>query len=278
MKTTILSLLFAADLARQALAQFAQTLTTDPQVPGKLIYVPAPGSTSSVAAPVAVPTLVYNCYNMPLICENVASWAKTVHPNGNGDLGQAQKFYFDPDESHKDRRRGVACGCFHHDGCSNAVSNGKQVGVSVQIIARSGGNANALSFISVSNFDVILAGANPPRDPTTGQPTTPRQRLTSLPGRFFADGVAFSCDEFPAATFINGGTNAKTSCATQSWQIFSGADVQSVNKPGTWPNTGKWPLPPGSGIRIEQDWQAQSHVYLRVGNSYEFTLLKTIGD
>ena len=272
MKTAILIFLVAVELAGQILAQLAQTLTTDPQVPGKLIYVPSPGSTSSVAAPIAVPTLVYNCYNMPLICENVASWAKTVHPSGNGDLGQAQTFYFDPDEAHKQRRRGVACGCFRHDDCSTAVSNGKQAGVNVQSIARSGGNANVFSGISSSNSRILLAGTNPPRDPTTGQPTTPRLPLNGIPGRFFAEGVAFSCDEFPAATFINGGMNAKTSCALQSWQIFSGADVQSTNKPGTWPNTGKWPLPPGSGIRMEQDWQAQSHVYLRVGDPYGFAL------
>ena len=266
-KTTIVGLLITADFAHQTFAQFAQTLTTDPNVPGKLIYVPSPGFTSSVAAPNAIPTLVYNCFNMPLICENVASWAKTVHPDGNGDLGQAQTFYFDPDETHKDRRRGVACGCFDHDGCPNAVSNGKQPGVKVQTIAKSGGYANALSSISFPNFRIILAGANPPRDPVTGRPTHSRASFGSLPGRFFAEGVAFSCDEFPAATFINGGKNATTICALQSWQIFSGADIESVGKPGTWPNTGKWPLPPGSGIKMEQDWQAQSHSYLRVGTS-----------
>ena len=84
MRTTSLSLLVALGFPGQILAQLAQTLTTDPNVPGKLLYVPSPGSTSSVAAPIATPILVYNCYNMPLICENVASWAKTVHPSGNG--------------------------------------------------------------------------------------------------------------------------------------------------------------------------------------------------
>ena len=276
MRTTSLSLLVAAGSAGRVLAQLAQTLTTDPNVPGKLLYVPSPGSTSSVAAPIAAPTLVYNCYNMPLICENVASWAKTVHPSGNGDLGQALQFYFDPDEANKDRRRGFACGCFHHDSCSTAVSNGKQTGVSVRSIARGGGNANLLFDISLSNARIILAGTNPPRNLTTGQPLTPRVSLSSIPGRFFAEGVAFSCDEWPAATFINGGRNAKTSCALQSWQIFSGADVMSLNKPGTWPNTGKWPLPPGSGIRMEQDWQAQSHVYLRVGITHDFVLVNGI--
>ena len=278
MKTTILHLLITADFAHQTFAQFAQTLTTDPKVPGKLIYVPSLGFTSSVAAPNAIPTLVYNCYNLPLIYENVADWAKAVHPSGNGDLGQARTFYFDPDETHKDRRRGVACGCFHHDGCSDAVSNGKQSGVKVQTIAKGGGYANTLSSISFSNIRIILAGANSPRDPNSGGPTNPRVSLDGLPGRLFAEGVAFSCDDFPAATFMNGGTNAKTICALQSWQIFSGADIESVSKPGTWPNTGKWPLPPGSGIKIEQDWQAQSHCYLRVGSSKSFAPVKHIVD
>lgn len=274
MRTTSLSLLVAAGFLGHVFAQFAQTLTTDPNVPGKLLYVPSPGSTSSVAAPIATPTLVYNCYNMPLICENVASWARKIHPSGNGDLGQAQLFYFDPDEANKDRPRGVACGCFHHDSCSTAVSDGKQAGVSVRSIAGGGGNANVLFGISMSNLRIILAGTNPPRSPNTGQLLTPRVPLNSIPGRFFAEDVAFSCDEFPAATFINGGRNAKTSCALQSWQIFSGADAESVNKPGSWPNTGKWPLPPGSGVRMEQDWQAQSHVYLRVGHAHDFFSMK----
>lgn len=117
MKTTSINILVAAGSAGRVLAQLAQTLTADPNVPGKRLYAPSPGSTSSVAAPIAAPTLVYNCYNMPLICEDVTSWATTVHPSGNGDLGQALHFYFDPDEAIKDRRHGVACGCFHRDGC-----------------------------------------------------------------------------------------------------------------------------------------------------------------
>lgn len=148
---------------------------------------------------------------MPLVCESIASWARTVHPSGNGDLSQAQIVYFDPDKAHEDRRREVACGCVHHDGCLNAVSNGKQAGENVRTIARGGGNVNVLSDISFSNFKIILAGINPPRNPTTGQSTTPQLSLDSIPGRLFAEGVAFSCDEIHAATVINGGMNAKTS-------------------------------------------------------------------
>ena len=74
-----------------ARAPLAQDLTTDAQ--GKPIYDPGTGTTFSVAAPMATPTLVYNCAAMPLICENVASYAKKVqNPGGNGDLDELPVF------------------------------------------------------------------------------------------------------------------------------------------------------------------------------------------
>ena len=65
-----------------------------------------------------------------------------------------------------------------------------------------------------------------------------------------------TCDEFPAATFIEGGNDASTICALQSWQVYQGKATSQRPQ-------GKWPLTPGEGKRSEQDWQAQAHVYLR---------------
>ena len=65
-----------------------------------------------------------------------------------------------------------------------------------------------------------------------------------------------TCDEFPAATFIEGGNGASTLCALQSWRIYQGTATSQNTQ-------GKWPLTPGEGKRSEQDWQAQAHVYLR---------------
>lgn len=241
-------LIFA--LSHQTLAQLATTITDDGT--GKSIYVPKAGSTSSVAAPAATPTLIYNCFTMPLICENVAAWAKQVNPGGNGDINGNQLFFFDPEPSSKDTRRQKACGCFSHDDCvGSAVSNGKRAGDKVTDIATSAG---PFATISPSDAQIIQAGSNP----SSGSQRSP---LASVPGRFFADGIGLTCDEFPAATFIEGGDGAQAMCALQSWQVYLGSAVNNKN-------VGKWPLPPRSGNRQEQDWQASAHSALRVSSCF----------
>lgn len=246
MSTFIFKSLLISAFSFQVLADLATTITNDGQ--GKSIYIPTAGSTSSVAAPAATPTLIYNCFQMPLICENVAAWAKQINPAGNGDFQGNQLFYFDPDNTNKDSRRGQACGCFSHDDCvGSGTSNGKRSGDKVTDIATS---ASSFSSISQTASAIILAGKNPPQN-------QPRVSLPSIPGRFFADGVGLTCDEFPAATFIEGGSGAQKICALQSWQVYQGSSANSLN-------VGKWPLPARSGNRQEQDFQASVHVALRV--------------
>ena len=254
MTLSVLIALAVASFASHAYGQFDTDLTTD--LNGIPIYVAA-GSTSRVAAPASTPTLVYNCYYMPLICENVANFAKDINPAGGGDLGAMQLFYFDPDDYHKESRRRASCGCFQHDNCPSTVSNGKYPGTLVTQIGNQFGMNGLNPPIDLASSQTILAGPNPGVLPNTNS-AAPRAALSTIPGRFFGQGVAFSCDEFPAATFINGGSNAKTICALQSWQIYSGS--YDPTKPSM--NAGKWPLP--TGQRREQDWQALSHLYLRV--------------
>ena len=237
-------------------ADVATTLTTDPAVPGKSIYLPSAGAAaSSVAAPSASPTLVYNCYNMPLICENVASYVKKINPGGTGDLASALTLYFDPSDSNKDNRRQAACGCFSHDTCPSQTSNGKRAGMLVSNIAIASAPVPLLP-ISPANVALILAGTNPAANAL-------RAALPAVPGRFFKEGIAFTCDEFPAAPFIEGGSNAEKICALQSWQVFQGSPVVR----GNVANVGKYNLPPSSGVKQEQDWQALSHAALRVSRS-----------
>lgn len=83
----------------------------------------------------------------------------------------------------------------------------------------------------------IKAGSDPK---SNGQ----RNPLSSIPGRFFADGIGLTCDEFPAATFIQGGDGAETICALQSWQVYLGSAANNKN-------VGKWPLPARSENRQE---------------------------
>jgi hypothetical protein len=182
MKLSVLSIICVFPL--YTFAQLAQTLTDDGQ--GNSIYVPTAGSTSAVAAPAATPTLVYNCLQMPLICENVAAYA---NDNGgtNGDLPNQQVLlYYDPDNTNKDKRRGVACGCFEHDTCNTATANGKSSGSKVTDIATASPRTNTFTSISPGATNIILAGVNPG--------TSPRVPLNGIPGRFFGQGTAFSCD------------------------------------------------------------------------------------
>ena len=246
MYTTSVSNFLFFGLAQRALAQLAQTTTIDGN--GNAIYSPSPGaSTSAVAAPAFTPTLVYNCAQMPLICENVAAWA-IANNNPSGDIPQNLIFYFDPDSDNKDKRRGSSCGCFSHDDCvGSGTSSGKRNGDKVTDIATS---TVTVSTIDAANTAILTAGANPPQ----GQQRVPDN---AIPGRFFGQGVGLTCDEFPAATFIEGGDGAKTICAMQSWQVFSGS-------PNNGKNVGKWPLPPKTGVRSEQDFQATCHGFLRV--------------
>lgn len=246
MHPIFISIFLVAGLAQHASAQLAQTTTKDGS--GNHVYVPSAGaSTSSVAAPASTPTLVYNCAQMPLICENVAAWA-IKKGNTQGHIPQNQVFYFDPDAGNKDKRRDKFCGCFSHDDCvGSGISSGKRKGDKVTDIAASTVNVNP---IGAAETGIMKAGPNPKQ----GQQRVPSN---SIPGRFFGQGVALTCDEFPAATFIEGGEGADTICAMQSWQVYSG-------NPNNPKNAGKWPLPPKTGVRSEQDWQATCHGFLRV--------------
>ena len=213
MKTSTLTALLAAAFTRQTLAALATTIIDNGN--GKSIYIPVAGSTSSVAAPAAIPTLIYNCNQMPLICENVAAWVKGGGGGGSltGDFAGNQLFYFDLELGQKDSRRTSACECFDYNSCVGSnKSNGKSFGSLVTDIAISTLN-NAISAIAPAASIIILAGANP----KSGGIRTP---VNKIPGRFFQDGVGLTCDEFPAATFIEGGSGAETICVMQSWQVY----------------------------------------------------------
>jgi len=170
-------------------AQFAKTTTVD--AAGNTVYIPNTGTTSTVAAPASTPTLIYNCFQMPLICENVAAWAKTQFPMA-GDLPGNQLFHFDPLDTAKEKRRQRSCGCFKHDNCPSAISGGKQPGVSIPNIA-----LGPAPPISPASQGIILAGFNP--SPSTPRGTVPvqfnpRAALSSIPGRFYGQGIVYSCD------------------------------------------------------------------------------------
>lgn len=171
---------------------FAQFDTTTTVTAGNTLYIPTPGSTSTVAAPASIPTLIYNCFQMPLICENVAAWAKTQFPTMAGDLPGNQLFHFDPLDTAKEKRRQRSCGCFQHDNCPSTTSDGKQPGVAIPDIA-----LGPAPPIDPASQAIILAGVNP--SPSTQRGVipvqfNPRVALNSIPGRFYGQGIVYSCD------------------------------------------------------------------------------------
>lgn len=261
---SLLVALVVVTFGLNAAAQYAQTTTQDAQ--GTPIYIGS--ATSSVAAPLFTATLVYNCYYMPLICENVANYAKTINPGGGGNLAAPKEFHFDPENNALEKRRTNACGCFEHDDCSTARSQGKTTNLVTNIAGQAPFNTLNTP-LSQASRNIILAGKNPKDVNGVLQARVP---LQSVPGRFFdVEGVTFSCDEFPAATFIEGGTGingagnrAKTLCATQSWQIILAAT-----------GAGKWPFTAKSGQQREQDWQGRSHGLLRVIDHTSIALIST---
>ena len=261
---SLLVALVVVTFGLNAAAQYAQTTTQNAQ--GTPIYIG--DATSSVAAPLFTATLVYNCYYMPLICENVANYAKTINPGGGGSLAAPQQFHFDPNGTLLESRRQKACGCFQHDDCSTARSQGKTTDLVIDIAGRAPFDTLNTP-LSQASKNIILAGKNPGTKNGVLQARVP---LQSVPGRFLdVEGVAFSCDEFPAATFIEGGiglngagNRAKTVCAMQSWQIYLATN-----------GAGKWPFAAGSGLQREQDWQGASHGLLRVSNQISIALTST---
>lgn len=224
----------------------AQVLTSinDGSNEATRVYIPKAGKTSRVAAPTSTPTPVYNCYNMPLICENVASFAK-AQGHADGDLDGPQLFYFDPNESNKDARRKIACGNFPHDTCPTQTSKGKRAGDLIADIVASNPDPILTPIEDFERAHIAIGFS-----PSLGKERVPYE----FPGRFAFQGVAYSCDEFPAATWIEGGTDAHTICALQNWRVYT----SNKEKPG------KWPMMRELGRQQEQDWHGLSHDVLRV--------------
>lgn len=198
MHFSVSPLLVVLALTRHALGQFDTTTTVIQNTP---VWVPVAGgaATSRIAAPLATPTLIYNCAQMPLICENVASWARDEFPQNNGDLPGNQLFHFDPNERAKNRRRTHTCDDFAHDTCPQQISNGKQLGISVPQVAF---NAfGAAPPISGTSQAIILAGLNPS---TLNNPNAQRIPLNAIPPRFYGQGILYSCDGASLSVIVSG--------------------------------------------------------------------------
>lgn len=218
--STALSLLLLASLCQ---AQWNQKVTTQGTGANAQYFWSFDGTAANqqqvVTFTQAVVTLEYNCEYLPAICNNVAGF------NG-GNLIANRFFTYDLNSKRKTARQRRSC----------------------------------------SNFKTNLPKGKKARCPETGQPKFYRQdglkwpttRLDRSPtsqvalriaakgfGKNKVDsGLVYTCDEFPPATFVEGGVGDGSTGSTKS-------------------NTYCAPHGCSSKARSEQDWQGSSHGKLR---------------
>ncbi|KAI9798517.1 MAG: hypothetical protein M1833_004784 [Piccolia ochrophora] len=231
-------------------AKWPQTLTevNMGQPPTKTtVWIPEAGKTSSLASTSAAggyPTLVYNCKQMPLICENAKEYLNTNGKNFEKNSDGAYKLHYDPDGGHLRTRRDEAChdGKFCPDSCKDATTAGKKVSdIAKDWMPPKDLDPKADYYKSINDWwkkQVVKLNLKNAGD---------------VPGRIWAPGYLFTCDEFPAASWIEGGAGAGTTCALQNWFVMKGP-----KRFEGLPNMD--PMP-----RAEQDWQAAAHGRLQNG-------------
>ncbi|KAF2272063.1 uncharacterized protein EI97DRAFT_504490 [Westerdykella ornata] len=204
---------------------------------------------TQVGIPNPRPTLTYNCALLPSICQNVQNWINQDPVN----RALPRTFHVDPNSQRLDRRRANSCPSDwsdNHD-CPEILQDPIRAWVrtprllkdtwafpSTQLLPRPA-NSGSGSGVPGAGFKYEIAAAN----------------LVD------SAGLAYTCDEFPPASWIEGGSdlngNSATticaphgiSCSSKEWKI-----VKSLYNgvPGT-----EYP-----SARSEQDWQATSHSHL----------------
>jgi hypothetical protein len=168
--------------------------------------------------------LEYNCAYMEAICQNANNWISTTRPGRTDFAFDYHNIYVSPQqrEGRKGIRRGESCP-------RNWINNAR-----CPEVAGPNNLAQPRSYrweidtqqLVLWPFTALEPGSNNrllhDTDPTTG---------AILPSR-----LKYTCDEFPPATFVQGGTGATTRCAA----FFC-----------------------GTRISAEQQWQGRSHDVLR---------------
>ncbi|KAL8833094.1 MAG: hypothetical protein Q9170_004503 [Blastenia crenularia] len=199
---------------------------------GSTYWSPTAGAPSTlVTALPVVPTLAYNCAITPALCNNIAQVRQNVY-NGNYD----EVFGWGPDEKRKDNRRKKIC-----PGKTWRKKQG-QCPRSTQPIIHPLGITNLFPpRIAEDGLAVLTQNAN---------------------GQFVETGMHMTCDEFPPAMSIQGGTgpkvpkgvtapvNAVTYCAPSKCFQFVFHEGTIHRNKGI------------KGIDSEQNWQAWAHTSL----------------
>ncbi|KAH7113230.1 hypothetical protein B0J11DRAFT_541761 [Dendryphion nanum] len=196
------------------------------------------GTAVQTSAPKA--TLIYNCALMPAICENVQQWIN----NDPISRSLPRDFHMDLNSRHTSKRREKSC-----PGTWRLTHPCPELFPEVV----RGWNTTSRTFTSPGNSLLPAIPGNPFTAAFTNE-------IAAANG-VDSSGLAYTCDEFPPASWIEGGSNgfgntANTRCAPQGLGCKS--NVWAAVKNAYHGIQGrKYPL-----ARSEQDWQSTAHSHL----------------
>jgi hypothetical protein len=168
--------------------------------------------------------LEYNCYYMEAICQNARAWL-------NKPTSQARPFPdtfgFDFDAVRKNWRR-------ERESCPSNWINRHSCPEVAGVPA--GNLAQPQSYRYIIATDHLEAWPHTDLEPSPGNNRELKSRRNANGNLIEAAKLHYTCDEWPPATFIQGGTGASTRCAAMRCTV---------------------------GISAEQNWQGNAHNELR---------------
>ncbi|KAL4888743.1 hypothetical protein BDV59DRAFT_187989 [Aspergillus ambiguus] len=176
-----------------------------------------------------LPTLIYNCYNLKSICKNVEEYLD----DNNLVMGTGLDFHYDSLSTSTDRRRRQSCP-------SKTWTN---------VLPFPCGSDPAQPSVMPGNLPARVGPLPGWQNPDF------KMEIPNLLGTG-PSGMRYTCDEFPAASWIEGGVNnqppytsvycapKQVSCEGETWKRVFAAN----------------PLYPHTAS--EQDWQADAHSLL----------------
>ncbi|EPS27277.1 hypothetical protein PDE_02220 [Penicillium oxalicum 114-2] len=193
-----------------------------------------------------LPTLIYNCNNMPSICKNVQEY---LDDNGL-QMGGGLDFHYDSDGSSTKKRRRQSC-------------------------PGSSAWTNSLPFPCGSDpaQPNVMPGNLPARVGPLATWLNPEfeMEIPNLLGTG-PSGMRYTCDEFPAASWIEGGVNGlqpytSIYCAPKAVSCDSNVWANVLQGNPNYPNT-----------QSEQDWQGRAHAllgnYAKARSSWQNPVMK----
>ncbi|KAI0542148.1 hypothetical protein GGR58DRAFT_454175 [Xylaria digitata] len=185
--------------------------------------------------PAAVPTVIFNCDRLKAICWNLQEFMNDQTNTGYGTLPLT--FHYDGDMERKNTRREFSC-----------PENWQRAHLGNRC-----GSVPGQPNVEPGNLPPVVVRPVPTDGPQLWTPSGPRfnNEIPNLTNTA-SSGMAFTCEEMPAASWIEGGDGGPpyvhVNCAPQDLSCQSLAWSEVGGSVGGYPNT-----------RSEQNWQSSSY-------------------